>query len=542
MGATALPSAQPSTRPLRVLIPTCRFSTYIKHASADLADAFRTLGCQARILAEPDDHSQFSSLAYLRAVAEFEPDLVVLINYARANINGSVGATPPPSAADSVIHPNIPYVMWVHDAMPHQLDERVGNGMTDLDFVAGNLRSELFWRFGYPRDRALDAPIVASSAKFHTGPVSSELRGGARHTCEIAYVSHHSETPEAMHTRKCAEARTSPGLTSLLERMRPGVERETAARSADPLSLRLRGVASQALRDNGGNGDDPRLVEQLMQLYAMPLADRLLRHQTLSWAADIAQRRAWRLHLYGRGWDQHPTLARFARGELAHGDDLRASYQCAGVHLQVSAHSIIHQRVFECVLSGGLPIARLTEEDLSTLSFLAAIAAARRLPTPGNPREYDVALRATIPGGTGRHRYLGFAIADCPEAMQFAALRQRLGLGDTSPGDASAFLWLNSVHLDRLRARDPDGIPLAEVEPERSLLWLYGDPAEYLFTDRDALEAVLSRAVESPDWRARSASSLRARVLSHLTHEAFAKRLTRFMTDRLAGRTQEAQP
>ena len=34
---------------------------------------------RALILIEPDDHSHFSSLAYLRAFADFQPDLVVLI-------------------------------------------------------------------------------------------------------------------------------------------------------------------------------------------------------------------------------------------------------------------------------------------------------------------------------------------------------------------------------------------------------------------------------------------------------------------------------
>ena len=105
--------------------------------------------------------------------------------------------------------------MWVQDAMPHQLDRRVGEAMGELDFVAGNLRTELFWRFAYPQDRALDGPIVASGAKFHDGPVTDEQR--SRLACDVAYVSHHSETPAAMHSRKLGEASTSPGLEHRLK-------------------------------------------------------------------------------------------------------------------------------------------------------------------------------------------------------------------------------------------------------------------------------------------------------------------------------------
>ncbi len=522
-------------RGLRVLVPTCRFSTYIKHASADLAAALRSMGCEARVLTEPDDHSHLSGVAYLRAVAEFEPDLVVLINYARANINGSIDGEP---GAPGVIPANVPFVMWVQDAMPHQLDERVGRGMSELDFVAGNLREELFWRFGYPRARSLDVPIVASSAKFHCGPVSDALR--ARHTCEVAYVSHHAETPGAMHARKCAEAASTPGLTELLEALRPRVEAEAAVSTCDPLSLRLRNAVTDALRARGGASDDPRLIEQLMQLYAMPMADRVLRHQTLAWAAETSDSRGWRLHLYGRGWETHPTLARFARGELTHGEELRASYRCAAAHLQVSAHSIIHQRIMECALAGGMPIGRVTEEDLSTLEFAAAVAGARR--AHAAERGPDVCGLRPISGT--RHRHTGYAIADSPEAMSLACLRQRLGMRarPREEDQHDAFVWINSIHVERLLGIDPQGAPLVEAPRERMLTGLWPDPADALFIDRDGLEQVLVRAVDDPAWREHSSDALRRRVLDHCTHGSFARRLVDFIADGLGGDHSEPAP
>lgn len=512
--------------PLRVLVPTCRFSTYIRHAAADLAAAFGAIGCESRVLIEPDDHSHFSGVAYLRAIAEFEPDLVVLINYARSNINGTVGAAAGKGAPE-LIPANVPYVMWLQDTMPHQIDERVGRGMTDLDFVAGNLREELFWRFAYPRARSMDAPIVASGSKFHDGPVTVERR--SRHACEVAYVSHHSETPEAMHARKCAEASGTPGLAALLEDLRAPVEREAAAAAFDPLSLRLRRAVVETLRRTGRSTDDPRTIEQIVQFYALPQADRIMRHQTLAWAAEIADRRGWRMHVYGRGWGGHPTLARLARGELDHGEDLRASYRCAAAHLQVSAHTIIHQRVMECALAGGLPIGRVTEEDLSTLQFGAAMHAARRALAQG--RGPDACAVRRIAGT--RHYYAGYSLADCPEAMSLACLRQRLGEFRRGEGAADdqreAFVWINSVHVERLTGVD------ATAPPERSITRLFADPADFLFTDRDGLERALVRAVEDPAWRTRVAGELRRRVGESMTHEAFARRLTAFVGASLRG-------
>src|ERR1700759_5080621 len=72
--------------PLRVLVPTCRYSTFIRHSSADLVEALKSAGCEAELLIEPDDATHFSATAYLRRLAAFKPDLVVLINYTRSQL------------------------------------------------------------------------------------------------------------------------------------------------------------------------------------------------------------------------------------------------------------------------------------------------------------------------------------------------------------------------------------------------------------------------------------------------------------------------
>lgn len=497
--------------PLRVLIPTCRYSTYIKHAAADLAAAFEKVGHKSRVLIEPDDHSHISGAAYLRTIAEFEPDLVVMINYARANLNGLTGGTAGGSL--QAIHPNIPFVVWVQDAMPHQLDPRVGASMGPLDFVAGNLREEYFRQFGYPRARSLDAPIVASAAKFHPGEPSPELR--ERYGCEVAYVSHHAETPEAMHGRKRREAAANPGLVALIDRLRPAIGPIAGMPIGEPISSRLRALIIEELRCAGGDHGNESLINQLLHSYAMPMADRMLRHETLAWVAEIAERRGWRLHIHGRGWERHPTLSAYARGELDHGEDLRACYHCAKVHLQVSAHTVIHQRIVECALSGGLPVGRIHEDDLSTLGHAAALAAASRAAAEG--RSQDACDPWTVIGDG--YRKFGYAPADCPEAMAFMALRQRLGL------PTHELVWINSAAVERLqRGEPPPPVPL-----ERTLWWFFGDPAEHLAADRDGLESILTRAIDDPCWRAARAESLRIRMLSSLTHEALAGRLIQFV-------------
>ncbi len=497
---------------LRVLIPTCRYSTFIKHSSADLAAAFERIGCEAKVLIEPDDHAMLAENAYLRTVAEFEPDLVVLINFARVNINGHEGA------ARSTLHRNIPYVMWIQDAMPHQLDVRVGASMGGLDFLTGNLREEYFQTFGYPRTRAFDAAIVASGRKFHDGEVTPAQR--ERFACEIAYVSHHSETPAAMHARKRKESSANPSFAALMERMLPAIGPAVASCVQEPVSTRLAAIAAHMLREAGEDPTNESLISRMMNMYAMPMADRVMRHQTLEWAARLCERRGWRLHLYGRGWEKHPTLAHHAHGELGHDDDLRACYRCATTHLQVSAHTVIHQRVVECALSGGLPLARVQADDLSGLDHWGAMAAAR------NKLTNDPSCDATDPWTIirGRYRRLAYAVADCPETMAVTALRQRLG------APAGEFVWLNSAHIELMKAASADARAL---EPHRSLFRLFGDPSEYMFGDEAAMERLVARAVTDPDYRGQRCTSLRSRAVAGMTDESFADNLLQFITNRL---------
>ena len=193
-----------SADPLRVLIPTCRYSTFIRHAAADLAAALEGAGCTSRLLIEPDDCAQLSSNAYLRAFAEFRPDLVVLINYTRANIG-------------AVIPAGVPVVTWVQDAMPHLFDARTGAAMGPLDFVVGHTHVELYERFNYPERNRLKLPVTASTRKFHDAAVSAAA--AARYACDVAFITHHSETPQRMHERLCREA-TRP-VVRLFEELRP---------------------------------------------------------------------------------------------------------------------------------------------------------------------------------------------------------------------------------------------------------------------------------------------------------------------------------
>jgi hypothetical protein len=495
---------------LRVLIATSRLSTFLRHSAADLAGALKGAGCEVRVFMEPDNHTLQDPLASLLAITEFKPDLVLIPNYLRRDVRESVPA-------------GVPFVSWIQDSMPHLFDAAAGASMGELDFIVGNVAEEMFQKFDYPRGAALSLPMAVSATKFHPGPVDRQT--AARHACEIAYVSHQSETPEGMLRRRIDEtggAGDSPSLvramSALFERVRAVVDRPIA----DGSKLLLLRIATAEELSRAGLPDDNRTVAAMMTTLTMPLADRRLRHQTLEWAAEIAQQRGWRMHLYGRGWESHPTLAPLARGELEHGEDLRACYQTARIHLHISLHSKVHQRVFECAMSGGLPICRLQADDLSTLEYLAAARASRA----SEPDACDPWRSAAL-----GYRYFGFRPASSESGVRYSRLLAQLGLPEPE------MLWLNQVHAERLRGSSAEAI-----DGEGQTLWdLWPDPGSLMFHDRDSMLRLLTRAIEDSAWRDESSRMLSARAKDTVSYDAFARAVLGFVetglvTDRAARR------
>jgi len=488
--------------PLRVLVPTSRYTTFLRHAAEDLARAMEGRGCRVRVLLEPDTASKARPPAFLRAFAEFDPDLVVFPNYPRAMFPDFIPA-------------NVPHVCWVQDAMPHLFDRRIGEAQGPLDFVAGYAFEELFASHGYPRERAASLPLAADDTKFHAGPVAD----AERYACEVAYVSHQSESPGAQHARLSRMFAEKLGVRTTLETLRPIVEREALKPLSDLHHEVMRDVVRSTLAAELREEPDDRLIDAVVKAYCQPHADRLLRHQTLDWAAETCRRRGWRLRVYGRGWERHPTLGEFAAGELAHGEALRASYQCAGVHLHVAGQSLVHQRIFECVLSGGVPLCRFhAAERWGLLVWLLkraeqeGAAALREVRTREMPRGAWVFERS----GTQAMREAG---------RLFESLGLGAGVLPAPEGEPDNVLLDYSIVNNHGLSRVP-------IE-EWSAYWALGEQAGLFFHDRESLEKRVEAVLDGPGLRGEFNQVALRNVRSHYTYSFVAERMIRLVSGSL---------
>ncbi|MEM1422924.1 MAG: hypothetical protein AAGH64_02865 [Planctomycetota bacterium] len=479
--------------PLRVLVASTIYSTYVQHAAAGLTEAFSANGCEAQLLIEPDRHTRLSTLAYLRTLRDFDPDLVVTINFPRATLGG-------------VFPKGLPCVTWIQDAMAHLFDPKTAPASGLRDYAIGHLERSMLHANAGAVARARCVPVVASEATF--APRIDGPNGDDRFACDVAWVSNHGEPPERLQANLIDTLGVHPSKRERFERLGDSVR--TMVREA---TLPDRRALDRCGREWAiGAGFPQKVADQVVHTFVMPLAERELRHQTARWAADICARRGWCMRIFGLGWESAPGLSRLAEGPIEHGDDLRKLYASGRATPHVNLGSTLHQRVFECALAGGLPLCRRTHADVH-FDLKAALR--------------DVLVRTDALRRTDDTAE--YPIADHPELLRAAAQRQRLGWkashrsGEQSDTPSvqcltpEAELLLNDVILRDLR-------PLSAA---------LGDLSETTFADESELESLLERAIERPRWRASLSDGIARRVRENFSMRSLARGMTELVRDNL---------
>ncbi len=487
--------------PLRVMITTCRFTTVLYSMCQDLAHSLRALGCQVEVLVEPGPHRQLSPLACSRLIDTFDPDVILVPNYTRRDLERVFTGEDAPSES-RVLPAGMPFVVWVQDSMPHLLTTAAGASIGPLDLTIGQVTNEMVDQFGYPAESVLPSPLVASTAKFDASRIDPALRD--RYACDVAMITHHSETPETLLARLLDELSGSPATRRLAESMVPALDEISQTSHLAPgHHARVRQLFAQhpAL--------DPETREILIQNFAMRYIDRRLRHEAAHWCAQICTRRGWSLRIFGKNWDKHPTLGQFASPAIPHDDALAAAYNAAGVTLHISAFGSFHQRLVECALSGGVPIIRRTRDA----DVIAHRFAVRRIirdlsPCPAPDNE---------PDEPGTLCFEHFASADTHRLLK---LSRRLGM----PTRAVAYVPDPALN--------PPPIKVAPSMLEADAHWLLGDLDETGFECPASLEAIIERARTYPSWRQSLSRGIAQRAMQCFTHDALAKSLLTKLSQR----------
>ena len=316
-----------------------------------------------------------------------------------------------------------------------------------------------------------------------------------RLTCDVSFVSDDSSPPETLVAREAERVqRTVPPavMWDVFQRMRG----EYATGGILPHSSFVTTRVRQALVAAAVELPDdqlPPLIDFFDHLNRV-----MFQHQTIAWLAGGD----FRLHLYGRGWEEHSTFAQFARGVIE-GDAMRiAVHRASRINLAAGAYGAVDQRVIEGVSVGGFFLMRFCAADLIERFFppLHAFCDEHRITSNA-----DLSERAS---------------ADVRRLMEFASRTLGLDVLDAWPDFVGA-----------LRAADEAGYA-------RSAATVWPQYPSVCFSTRDELIGLVGRYLYDVPERQRLADEMR-RQLAGRMQQRHVRAGRRTLRDASAGHTPE---
>ncbi len=465
---------------LKILGITSRFTTFLQHSMRDWLSGMRRLGHQTRLLIEEADHEILNSLSYAQACADFRPDLLLIIDHCRGEIHG--------------LPDQIPSVMWIQDNLPNIFCTQAGQRQKRLDYTIGYGYRDCTRTYGYPATRFMPAMVGVNEQRFCPKTIAPSDR--EKFACDVAFVSHCS-TPADVVLRFALDQQTNQRDRRVLEDVYQRIEAVYATGKVVVLQHHIRQHlrdACQALSIQLNNEDS------IVNFFYQRIVNPLFRHQSLKWLAEMDVR----LHLYGRGWETHPQLSRFAKGPADNQGDLAVIYQASKINLQVTPYGSAHQRMFEGLASGGFFLMRYGEGDLCNRVYQQLWQWCQRHHVHSDAEFLRVADDAIM-----------------------TMYRQTVEIEGV---DAIQNGW-NLPELLRLMAA-------GEFTHSASTLWDEFD--QVAFDSAAELRQRVTHFLSHDEERSRIAASMRQRVLDRLTYASTSRRLLQFISTDLSAGTLRA--
>ncbi len=333
-------------KPLRILAAVSTHTSFLQHSMRDARRALEALGHEVRVLTEDRPFSIIGPLTYHAAIRDFDPDVFFMLDHLRPECG-------------SIIPQNLPIFTWDQDQLPQVFTPQNLARIAPHDFIAGCSKFHCVTLGCNPR-QLLNARVPTCPEQFSGEELSDEER--EKYTCDVSYVSHASQTPQAFHEEERASY-SDPAIPPFLDTMYELLPEQLARfRVVDGGVMSV--VFDEACRHHGITqvGDDIRA--RLCRWYLWRLGDRMFRHEALEWVAAWAGRTGRTFRIYGNGWENHPTLAVHAAGPAKNGRDLLCVYRASQINLQLMPAGFVHQRSLDGLAAGGFFLGRYVPDDM----------------------------------------------------------------------------------------------------------------------------------------------------------------------------------
>ena len=327
----------------RVLVDTCRWTTFLQYCARDFEQAFANLGCPTRYVIEENDVQNTLPALHWRELQQFKPDVVFMVSHARPT--------------NSEFPMELPFIGYIQDRCGplDQLMDLEGHiTKQDLFICQARWYQEYLLEKNVPTGQMFVLPVPADEKMFYPLPSDDERAG--RFMVDVSFVKHGHAPPDEVFEEwlnQYVRNQSSDHVRVNLERIFKELYRSACNTGVAHIGERAMQdyVMSQLIDDT-----DEEICHQLRQ--------KIKNYIVTVWSA------AWRcqflepldeagidLALYGKNWDKYPRLRHLGRGPAERKGELNFVYNFSRINLHINPVITMHQRLVECALAGGFVIA-----------------------------------------------------------------------------------------------------------------------------------------------------------------------------------------
>ncbi len=323
---------------LRILFLTSRYTTYLQFCTRDMVSGFRALGHATEVLLEEEGHGVGIRLdVSLERLCAFRPDIIFCIDHGRYELPW--------------VPKEIPFVTWVQDRLGNLFEIGRPDVFSAADYVysSSSTRRDILAKDpAYRQTTVRLLPYLLEPSIYR--PLELPLR------YDVSYVAH-QDFPAA-YLEACGPL-ADHQLTNdgLLHRR---IMRYTDRMSLEDLS---------ALYADDGWQSLTRFLRGFCQEFSLPLS--LINEDMLRYMRDVLLFVLLRVrplkalldagvdvHVFGRGWEEHPWFQACAKGPVANGDALNRVINQTAINLNINPFISFHNKVPEVLGAGGFLLSR----------------------------------------------------------------------------------------------------------------------------------------------------------------------------------------
>ncbi|MCB9477606.1 MAG: glycosyltransferase family 1 protein [Deltaproteobacteria bacterium] len=316
---------------LKTMIISNRHSYFIQYSVRDIRMALEAMGGTVRVIEEATPVDRLNGAWLLAELDEFRPDWLIFVDHLRGEY--------------AKIYPkNLPFVCWAQDHMPSIHTRPSIRLLGRRDLCVGFTRS--LETVGMAPERLFELPPLTNPEIY----AESDDAGNGEH--DVAFVSNISK--DAREGAVTMVQRYREGKPEIADALQDFVD-ELLARlecgedlpSFDTIYREIKSAFEA--RKFGAHVNDNLVVEIFDNIVGAASRHRAI--ETLAAKTD-------KIGLYGRRWDAHPKLSKFARGVIDNGPELARLFAETPINLHVNQYQLEHPRLVDGLMAGGFFLAR----------------------------------------------------------------------------------------------------------------------------------------------------------------------------------------